>query len=150
RPWTKAFDISRGDQLHRHAPLPSLRGFAFHWLARAASTRSEFVSTLTPRAAHGCPSVDCVCPDESRTAPHASLATASVRLKLFCKSAALASRIAVVTKARSSRFNRLLENVDDFAPQKLNLFRSDRLRCAGRVDTRAPQRFIGVDVSNSR
>jgi hypothetical protein len=88
--------------------------------------------------------------NELRSAPHARLSTATVRLKFFGESSSLAPGVAIIAEARASCLDRFPEYRDNLPMKWSDFIGGERTSGARRVDARAPQRLIGEDVSNSR
>ena len=83
------------------------------------------------------------------TAARTGLTFAAVYHQTFGESAARPRRVAIVAKARPSLLDRLREDADDCITQQRRLFNGYTIRDPRRIDLRAPQCFICVDVADT-
>src|SRR6185369_2545796 len=102
------------------------------------------------RAEDRCPAIDSVSSNEAGTAAWTRRTLSTIGLKLFRESTALTSCVAIVAEACATRLDRFGENRDNSVVNCVDLAFRQRLSCARGVDSRAPQRLVGVDVSNPR
>src|SRR6266550_4316032 len=107
------------------------------------------ILVLTLHAHRRGAAVDGVRRDELGTASSAGQATASIGFELVDESTALSTGVAVVAKARAPRLDRFPQNGNDRITEQARLLGCHRRSGTRRVDARAPERFVRVDVADA-
>lgn len=104
---------------------------------------------MAARAQHRHPAVDRVSADEARAAARAALTSASVHGELLDEAAPCSPGVPIIAKARPARGNRFTKNIHDCRTQRCGFVSGDILRRARRVDSRAKQCLVRVDVADA-
>src|SRR6185312_7421556 len=106
-------------------------------------------SVLAVRAEHGLAPVDRVRADEPCTTAMTRLPGATVRREKLHELARFAVCVSVIADAGSPRHNRLAQNLHYRVAQIGGLRGRDVGRHARRINARAPERFVCVDVTDA-
>ncbi len=106
-------------------------------------------SPLAARAEHGGATVDGVCADESSTAAPARLACSAVCVESHDEGSFCAAGVAVVAKARAAGGDRVGQDIDHRRVERRGTIRRYASSAAGRVELRAPEGFVRVDVADA-
>src|SRR5512141_1678608 len=88
--------------------------------------------------------------DQSAATAKAGKSFTAICLEFLGESASLSFGIAVVSEACAAENDRLVEHIDDLVAQHVCFVVGQGACGPGRIDSRAPERLIGVDVSDSR
>src|SRR6266513_3743280 len=100
------------------------------------------------RAKDRCATVYHMGADETRAAPEARLTLSAVSLELFGKAPALSPRVAVIAEAGTARLDRFGQHRHDRIVERVGFVGRER-SCGSRgVNAGAPQRLVGVDVTD--
>jgi hypothetical protein len=86
---------------------------------------------------------------EPGAAAHARLARPAICGEPFDEATALPLRVSIVAKARPPVRDRFGENGDDLVSQARRLIGLDASCRARRIDSRAPERLVRIDVSDA-
>jgi hypothetical protein len=84
------------------------------------------MSPLTLHAERCSAAIDGVGSNELGTTTRAGKSRSPVRLELFDEAPAFATRVAIITEARSARFDRFLEDADDGIAKESRFFHRHR------------------------
>src|SRR3954453_18885935 len=87
---------------------------------------------------------------DSRAAARARLAFAQMDLELVLEGALRPARVAVIVDRRALGIDAGVKHVDDRLVQAFDLLGPERAHRPQRVDLRAPERLVRVDVPHAR